>query len=133
MKWPTLILIGFAAAASAAPENPSLGKIVFYRPGAMFGAVMACPIRYDGKEIVELGRGKFAEWPVPAGAYALANKSSKVTVQVAAGQTKYVRCQMKMGVLGGRATLEEVAADKYAEHSADFERKEMKLQDVTGS
>jgi hypothetical protein len=133
MKWPALVLAGFAAAASAAPDPQPSGKIVMYRPGAMFGAVMGCPIRYNGKEIVELGRGKFAEWDVPAGSYALANKSSKVTVEVASGQTKYVRCYMKMGVFGGRATLEEVGEDKFAEHSSDFERKEIAVPVGIGS
>lgn len=110
-----------AGAQEASPAAP--GKIIIYRPGAIMGAGVGCPVRYKGQEIVELGRGKFAEWPVPAGSYILTNKTASVEVNVAPGQTKYVRCQIKTGFMTGRADLQIVDKESFAEHQADFEMK----------
>lgn len=105
-------------------------KIVMYRPGSIVGAGVACPIRYKGVELVELGRGKFAEWTVPAGSYILANKTASVEVNVVDGQTKYVRCQIKPGFMTGRADLQIVDKESYAENAAKFERKEITMPNV---
>jgi len=97
------------------------------------GMGLACPIRFRGKEIVELGRNKYAEWPVPAGSYILTNKTSSVDVNVNAGQTKYVRCVIKTGMLTGRADLQIVDAETYGQHSADYERKEIAAPDLASA
>lgn len=89
------------------------------------GMGVACPIRYKGTEIVELGRGKYAEWTVPPGRYILTNKTSSVEVSVDAGEKRYVRCQMKAGMLTSRADLQIVDAESYEAHSADYKRKEI--------
>ncbi len=56
-----------AAAVATTPASNS-GKVVMFRPATVLGAAVACPIRFNGREVVELARGKFAEWAVPAGA-----------------------------------------------------------------
>lgn len=111
----------------AAPtnENASLGKIVMYRGGSMIGMGIACPIRYQGKEVVELARGKYAEWPVAAGHYVLTNKTASVDVIVGPGETRYVRCMIKPGFFVGRSDLQIVDAQSFAEHSAEYEKKEI--------
>lgn len=91
---------------TAATEQPSNGQIVIYRGSTLVGAPSACPIRHEGREIVELGRGKYSEWVVPAGRYILTNKTSSIEVSVDEGETRYVRCSMKMGMMAWRADLQ---------------------------
>jgi len=114
--------------ATAAPmvtptAAPVGGKIVMYRPASIMGMALGCPIRFREREVVELGRGKFAEWVVPAGHYILTNKTSSVDVIVDAGGTSYVRCVIKPGFMTGRADLQIVDQETFAEHQKDFEKK----------
>ena len=101
----------------------SQAKIVMYRPSSIMGMGIACPIRYEGRELVELARGKYAEWPVSAGRYVLTNKTSSVEVSVNPGETRYVRCIIKPGFLSGRADLQIADEASFSEHSKDFEKK----------
>jgi hypothetical protein len=121
LAYATLLL----AAPAVAQDAP--GKIVIYRPSTVVGLATACPVRYKGREVVELGRSKFTEWTVPAGSYILTNKTSSVEVNVHPGETRYVRCNMKLGLLTYRADLQIVDAESFTEHSAEFERKEVAL------
>ena len=105
-------------------------KIVMYRGGGMMGLALGCPIRFHEREIVELGRGKFAAWEVPPGSYILTNKTSSVEVNVSAGQTKYVRCMIKTGFMTGRADLQIVDAESFAKNASDFERKDITAPDI---
>ena len=132
---PTAPTQAQAPATAPAPEiaAPAMGKIIMYRPSAIMGMGLACPIRFKGQEIVELGRGKFAEWHVPAGSYILANKTASVEVNVFPGQTKYVRCQIKPGFMTGRADLQIVDQESFAEHQADYEQKEVVAPTVVAS
>jgi hypothetical protein len=111
-----------APAASDIPPE-SQGKIVMYRPSSIMGMGIACPIRYEGKELVELARGKYAEWPVAPGRYVLTNKTSSVEVAVSPGETRYVRCIIKPGFMTGRADLQIADEASFSEHSNDFEKK----------
>lgn len=90
----------FAAAAlmtlTGATDLPEKGKIVMFRSSTLVGAPSACPFRYKGREIVELGRGRYAEWHVTPGRYILNNNTSSVEVSVNPGETRYVRCNTKM-------------------------------------
>lgn len=139
MKYSGLAILAAAMAAGAGAQEPvivlpvdplpapaaSTATIVMFRPASVVGFSVACPIRYKGKELVELGRGKFAEWRVPAGSYILANKTSSVEVNVTAGQTKHVRCSIKPGFMSGRADLQIVDQETFARNQAEFERKEV--------
>src|SRR4051794_3926030 len=53
--------------------NSQPSKIVMYRGSSIMGMGIACPVRYKEQQLVELARGKFAEWVVPAGRYILTN------------------------------------------------------------
>lgn len=123
-----LVLASVAGPAIAQDSPPEPGKIVVYRAQSIVGAALGCPIRYEGREIVELGRGKFAELPVAAGDYVLTNKTSSVEVRVQPGQTRYVRCQIKSGFMTGRADLQIADQASFEEHGADYERKEPAFQ-----
>jgi hypothetical protein len=111
--------------ASAASDNAGRGKIVMYRGSSIVGMGIACPIRYQGREIVELARGKYAEWAVAAGHYVLTNKTSSVDLAVSSGETRYVRCMIKPGFLVGRADLQVVDEQSFAEHSKELEKKDV--------
>ena len=110
---------------SIAPVPQATGKIVMYRGSSVMGAALGCPIRYKESEIVELGRGKYAEWVVPPGRYILTNKTSSVEVTVAAGESSYVRCMIKTGFMTGRADLQIIDAESFTKHQADYERKDV--------
>ena len=96
-----------------------------YRGSSVFGAGVACPIRYKGQEIVELARGKFAEWSVPPGRYILNNHTSSIELSVNPGETRYVRCMIKMGFLAGRADLQVVDEESFNEHRSEFSQKDV--------
>ena len=98
----TSLLLAFPVHGENVPE---VGRIVFFRGPSVFGAVLGCPIRYHGDLVVDLSRGHFAEWVVPAGEYVLTNGTSGVTVNVVDGSTHYVRCMIKTGFLTGRSDL----------------------------
>ena len=119
------------AAPIQSPAASIGGKIVMYRGSSVFGAGVACPIRYKSQEIVELGRGKFAEWTVVPGRYILNNHTSSVEVSVDAGETRYVRCMIKMGVLAGRADLQIVDEESFNEHRNEYEQKPMEAAAVS--
>ena len=116
------IASGPAIAQSGEPQVGS-GTIIIYRGSNVMGAALACPVRYKGQEIVELGRGKFAEWDVPAGRYILTNKTASVEVSVDPGETRYVRCMIKTGFLTGRADFQIVDEESFAENRKDYEEK----------
>ncbi len=111
--------------AALAPVSAPTGKIIIFRPSSIMGYALACPIRWHEREIVELGRGKYAEWQVPAGQYILTNKTSSAQVIVAAGETQYVRCQIKPGFMTGRADLQLVDRETFEQHQADYARKDV--------
>jgi len=114
-----------AALAAQAPATPATAKIVLYRNSTVIGAAIACPIRYQGREVVELARGRFAEWHVAPGRYTLGNKSKTVDVTVGPGETQYVRCTIKAGFLAGGSNLKVVDQQTFAEHQADYKQKEV--------
>jgi hypothetical protein len=105
----------------ATPEPT--GTIIAYRPASIVGAAVACPIRIEGEVIAELGRGKFVELDYPPGRYILTNKISSVEINLAAGETRYVRCKIKVGFLAGGAELQIVDKASFDEASDHLERK----------
>ncbi|OYZ07834.1 MAG: hypothetical protein B7Y36_18770 [Novosphingobium sp. 28-62-57] len=119
-----------AVEAPTAPEETAAttpearGKIVLYRQGAMMGLALGCPIRYKERELVELGRNKYAELEVKPGKYVLTNKTISVQVDVDAGETQYVRCTIKMGMLTGRADLQYADKESFDKQAHEFEKKE---------
>lgn len=125
MRHLAFAYMALASMPVMAQQTEPTGKIVMYRPGAIMGMGVGCPIRYEGKEVVELGRNKYAEWDVPAGRYILMNKTASVEVSVAPGETRYVRCTIKTGFMTGRADLQISDRASFEAKSGEFERKEV--------
>lgn len=130
-----MIGVGLFAGVMIMQATPVLtpGKIVMYRASSVMGFAIACPIRFKGKELVELGRGKFAEWSVPPGRYMLTNKTSSVEVSVNAGETRYVRCSLKQGIINSRADLQLADQEAFAEHENEYTRTEINTALITPS
>ncbi len=80
-----------AAILAGQAGDADAGKIVMYRGQSIFGAAISCPNHHEGKEIVELWRGKFAEWRVKPGRYVLSNKILSVETTIQFRQTVSVR------------------------------------------
>lgn len=119
------LIAGVKAQEATADPDPTVGEqtgtIVFYRRASLAGLANACPVRHKGEEVVELGRGKVFKWQVKPGRYILENKTSSVEVSVDPGETRYVRCQMKTGILTYRADLQIVDGTEYDELKDEFE------------
>lgn len=106
---------------AAVPASEKTSTIIVYRPGTVAGAAIACPVRIDGIKLVELGRNKQFVWQVKPGRYVLENKKGGVEVIVAAGETKYVRCVMKLNMVTYSAKLRSSDASEYAEIKEQLE------------
>lgn len=120
-----MITLLIASILAGQAGDVSTGKIVMYRGKSIVGAAVGCPIRHDGKEIVELGRGKFAEWRVKPGKYLLSNKISSVQADVQPGATVYVRCKIGAGIMAGGAHLSLV--DEATFKSGKLEQKTLSV------
>lgn len=101
---------------AAEPE----ATIVIYRRGSVMGFGLGCPVRYQGRLVVDASPGNALRWKVKPGRYILENGTSSVELTVEAGETRYVRCQVKPGFLTGRADLQVV-------DGTEFEKKKAKL------
>ena len=122
-----LLLLALLFSSPVLPQQPepveaenAPGKIVVYRRGSVVGAAIACPVRSGGREIVELGRGRYAEIEVEAGRHILENRNASIELTVEPGETRFVRCQVKSGFLSGRADFQIVDGTEFEEVKADL-------------
>jgi hypothetical protein len=116
-----LLLAGGATAQdAAAPAPDGKGRVIFYRTGGINFSGRSCPIfeetAGDATEIGPLGGGKYVAVNVAPGThrFAASRKLKRpVQLEVVAGQTLYVRCQLS-GFPGSPKLL--------ASHVSEFER-----------
>jgi len=120
------VLVGCAAegplhkeVAASIPTVPAgKGRVYFYRPDTMFGAAITSDITLNGKVVGKSERGSFFfvdENPGSCTALASTEVERQVTFTLAAGETKYVKSSVSMGLMVGRVNLELVSpgdADK---------------------
>ena len=105
--------------AASIPTVPAgKGRVYFYRPDTMFGAAITSDITLNGKVVGKSERGSFFfvdENPGSCTALASTEVERQVTFTLAAGETKYVKSSVSMGLMVGRVNLELVSpgdADK---------------------
>lgn len=95
--------------AGPLPTPPAgQGQIVFFRPGSLFGAGLGCTVHEGEPEIARLGSGKYfvvAEAPGKHEFSTRGEASDRLTMEVEAGETYFVKCNIGMGVISGRANL----------------------------
>lgn len=100
---------GASGAQFALVEKPELsgdsGRIYFYRPGKFVGAAIQPAIMLNGKRIGKTQPGGFFFVDVPAGNYEVATTTEvekKLTFRLRAGEMRYVRFKVGLGIVAGR-------------------------------
>ena len=95
--------------AGALPTPPTgQGQVVFFRPGSIMGAALGCTIHEGKTQIARLGSGKYFVIAEAPGKYEFATHgeaTDKLVLEVESGETYFVKCNIGMGVVSGRANL----------------------------
>lgn len=103
----------------AAPV-PGKGQVVFYRPGSMMGMALGCTVREGEAELARLGSGKFYVVDVEPGRHEYYSKgegTDKLALEIEADETYFVRCNIGMGIMAGRANLSPSDRDAFAKRA----------------
>lgn len=94
--------------ASSIPTlSPDDGRIYFFRSDSFAGAMLQPEIKLNDKVVGHSKAGGFFYVDEPAGSYTVATSTEvtrTVTFDLKAGETKYVRTAVSMGVLVGHIT-----------------------------
>lgn len=98
-------------AVPAPPEG--MGQIVFFRPGSMMGLAMGCQVNEgegepDTAKVSSLGNDRYFILQALPGTHAFwvrNERTDALTVQVEPGETRFVRCHIRMGLMSGRPDL----------------------------
>ncbi|BCA57254.1 DUF2846 domain-containing protein [Sphingomonas sp. HMP6] len=116
------------AAQSATPElktksgtigTPASGKgqVVFYRPGSLMGAALGCTVHEGAAQIARLGSGKYWVSVVEPGKHSYNTEGEAkdvLNLEVEADETYFVKCNIGMGVMSGRANLSPASTEDFA-------------------
>ena len=84
------------------------GQVVFYRPGSLMGAALGCTVHEGEPEIARLGSGKFYVVPMAPGKHDFSTRGEAqdhITLEIEDGETYFVKCNIGMGMMSGRANL----------------------------
>lgn len=88
------------------------GLVVFYRPSAFAGGAIRFNVNHAEGSLGQLTNGtvlqKVVE-PGPATFWAQAISQDSITINVSAGQTYYVRGDVRMGIYAGRPQFTQVS------------------------
>lgn len=111
-----------AAPAGATPADPPLvtksgtvpapkagmGQVIFFRPGSLVGAALGCTVREGDAQIARLGSGKYYVVDATPGRhdyFVTGEATDKLPLEIEPDETYFVRCNIGMGVVAGRANL----------------------------
>ncbi len=95
------------AATVPAPKS-NMGLIVFYRPRRAMAAAIRFQINTSAAPVGNLANGSMVAFHTPAGSHTFSVStpsiagSDSITVDIAAGQTAFVRADMRAGLPAGR-------------------------------
>ncbi|WP_167684112.1 hypothetical protein [Parasedimentitalea denitrificans] len=105
-----------AGSINSKPSLPTipLGKalVVFYRPSAFAGGAIRFTVNHSEGVVGQLTSGSVLYKIIDAGTHtfwAQAISQDTITLTLAAGQTSYVRGDVKMGLYAGRPTFSQVS------------------------
>lgn len=95
---------------SGALPAPEAGKaqVVFFRPGSIMGAALGCTVHEGEAEVARLGSGKFyviAAEPGKHEYFTEGEATDRLALEVEGDETYFVKCNIGMGVMSGRANL----------------------------
>jgi hypothetical protein len=98
----------------AAPAD--MGQVIFWRPGTMVGGAMGCGVNQGTERISALGAGKYFIVNLTPGTHSFNARSEardELTLEVEPGETYYVRCTIRMGIMVGRPNLAPSTAEEF--------------------
>lgn len=88
------------------------GQVVFYRTGGLGGMAMGCTVhqgtKKDKTKITSVGSGRYVVVVAEPGKQEYWVKNEKkdgITLLVEEGETQFVRCKIKMGIMSGRPDI----------------------------
>lgn len=87
---------------------PGKGQIVFFRPGSMMGMALGCTVREGLTQIARLGSGKYYVVQVEPGRHEYSSRGEGkdvLALEIEPDETYFVKCNIGMGVMSGRANL----------------------------
>lgn len=93
------------------------GQVVFYRPGSLMGAALGCTVHEGTAQVARLGTGKYWVAPVEPGKHVYNTEGEAkdvLNMEVEPGETYYVKCNIGMGVMSGRANLSPATPEDFA-------------------
>jgi hypothetical protein len=100
------------------PIPDGKGRIIFWRSGTMMGGAIGCGVNIGTERISAMGAGKYFILDLDPGAYEFNAKSEAKDVlntEVEAGETSYVKCTIRMGMMVGRPNLSPSTAEEFGE------------------
>ncbi len=109
-------------AASMSPAKPDVGRIYFYRT-TVLGAAVQPDVRLNGEVVGKAVPNGFFYADRPAGNYQVATETEverKLTFTLEAGQVRYVRLNISMGLFVGHVYGELVDEAKGQSEIADM-------------
>ncbi|MEY4561276.1 MAG: hypothetical protein RLZZ618_553 [Pseudomonadota bacterium] len=102
-------------AATIPAVKADAARVYFFRSASMVGAAIQPEIRLDGKPVGESKPGGFFFVDTAPGTHLAASSTEtekSLSFSLAAGETKYVRSSIGLGLLVGRVVLDLEPADK---------------------
>jgi hypothetical protein len=115
---------GGRPAPEALPPVPEgKGRIVFWRSGTLVGGGLGCGVNIGTERISAMGAGKYFILDLAPGAYEFNAKSEAKDVlntEVETGETSYIKCTIRMGVMVGRPNLSPSTAEEFGEKRASL-------------
>ncbi len=114
---------GRPAPASLPTPQEGQGQILFWRSGTVVGSGMGCGVNLGTERLSALGAGHYFILPMAPGTYQFNAKSEAkdvLDVAVKAGETSYVKCTIKMGLMMGRPNLSPSTAAEYEKKRGDL-------------
>ncbi|MEO5705791.1 MAG: hypothetical protein ABIT10_02840 [Alteraurantiacibacter sp.] len=108
------------------PAPPTgMGQVVFYRTGSMMGMAMGCQVNEgegtpDEAKLSSLGNGKYFIYQTTPGSHDFWVRNERrdaLTLLVEDGETQFVRCKIKMGLMSGRPDIRPSDTVEFVEGS----------------
>lgn len=97
--------------------------MLFWRSGTLVGTAMGCGVNLGQERISALGAGHYFILPLAPGNYEFNAKSEAkdvLEVSVKPGETTFVKCTIKMGIMVGRPNLSPSTAEEYEKKRGDL-------------
>lgn len=100
---------------AAAPADKA--QVVFFRPGSLIGAALGCTVHEGEAQVARLGSGKY--WVINAAPgkhqyHTEGETTDRLNLELEAGETYFVRCNIGAGVMSGRANLSPSDRESFA-------------------